>query len=238
MPKTTDGRYHAIDGMKRCKVCDQVQSVDRFYRRNSTDGYRNDCKDCISVRSKEQYDQGREEIKARSRAWHAANRERVQVRRASWYERSGRERQRARRTAMTAEERRNEYQAARARKMEDPERFRQYEMARRLRRLGISLEYYEQLMAAQEGKCAICLGAPNGNRNVLHIDHDHVDGQVRGLLCHSCNTSLGHFRDNPEVLRRAVSYLLNPPAREMPAARSVIPTDPPSLPLPPSGALA
>jgi hypothetical protein len=42
---------------------------------------------------------------------------------------------------------------------------------------------------------------------VLVIDHDHLTGAVRGRLCVRCNTGLGKFLDNPDMLRRAVCYL-------------------------------
>ena len=51
--------------------------------------------------------------------------------------------------------------------------------------------------------CEIC-GIKEGK---LCIDHDHVTGVIRGVLCHSCNSSIGHFRDNPELLRKAAIYL-------------------------------
>jgi len=41
----------------------------------------------------------------------------------------------------------------------------------------------------------------------LHVDHDHITGALRGLLCSACNTGLGFFRDHPELLKRAIEYL-------------------------------
>jgi hypothetical protein len=55
---------------------------------------------------------------------------------------------------------------------------------------------------AQGGVCAICRTAP-----AVHVDHSHETGTVRGMLCFSCNAALGHFRDDPTVLRRAARYL-------------------------------
>lgn len=64
---------------------------------------------------------------------------------------------------------------------------------------------YDQLLAKQGGKCAICGEEANGNR--LAVDHNHETGEIRGLLCHQCNTGLGSFRDNPQLLKQAIAYL-------------------------------
>lgn len=56
-----------------------------------------------------------------------------------------------------------------------------------------------------EGKCRICNAVPYND--ILCVDHDHETGEVRGLLCSQCNTGLGMFRDNPELLTRARKYL-------------------------------
>jgi hypothetical protein len=55
-------------------------------------------------------------------------------------------------------------------------------------------------------RCAICYAPPNGKR-VLAQDHCHDTGQIRGFLCLHCNTGLGHFKDDPRLLRRAARYL-------------------------------
>jgi hypothetical protein len=81
-----------------------------------------------------------------------------------------------------------------------------------LRRRGISNEKYQALFEAQGGKCAIC-GVIAGHRSRygkvcrLAIDHDHRTGQVRGLLCNSCNRGLGRFKDSIEYLEAAIRYL-------------------------------
>ena len=76
----------------------------------------------------------------------------------------------------------------------------------RLRRYGLRLEDYQELMRAQEGKCAICKAYPSASR-ALAIDHCHTTGKVRGLLCGSCNMGLGKFSDDPERLKVAAEYL-------------------------------
>lgn len=70
----------------------------------------------------------------------------------------------------------------------------------------MSVEDWARLFHAQGGKCAICGRQLSFDRNT-HVDHSHATGRVRGLLCHSCNTSLGHVKENPETLRRMITYL-------------------------------
>lgn len=68
-------------------------------------------------------------------------------------------------------------------------------------------------IAKQNGCCAICLETLRGGR-FQHIDHDHAKpGTFRGVLCSSCNTSLGSFHDDPELLERAAAYVRNGGAR-------------------------
>lgn len=72
-------------------------------------------------------------------------------------------------------------------------------------RFGITVEQYETMFLNQNGRCAICGREPDLQR--LHVDHDHKTGRVRGLLCMTCNTALGKFSDDPELLRKAIEYL-------------------------------
>lgn len=76
-------------------------------------------------------------------------------------------------------------------------------------RYGITLEEHTAMLEAQGGLCALCGRPPSGERNRarLHVDHDHETGVVRRLLCSNCNNGLGHFRDDPDLLRRAALYI-------------------------------
>lgn len=86
-------------------------------------------------------------------------------------------------------------------------RYRANSLLLRLQRKGLTLADYEKALARQGYVCAICLGPPGGRWGEYHIDHDHLTGVLRGLLCHSCNLGLGTFQDDPELLRRAAEYL-------------------------------
>jgi Recombination endonuclease VII len=79
------------------------------------------------------------------------------------------------------------------------------------RRYGMTQEEVAALLVSQDGGCAICgVTEPKGRHGGFHVDHDHATGKVRGILCHGCNVSLGHFRDDPALLRAAIRYLEEP----------------------------
>lgn len=82
---------------------------------------------------------------------------------------------------------------------------REYERIRSLRRYyGMSLEDYEKAYEEQEGKCWIC-----SSTEKLVVDHNHsTDSGFRALLCATCNLGIGYFKDQPELLRKAETYLL------------------------------
>lgn len=71
---------------------------------------------------------------------------------------------------------------------------------------GITMADFERLHAEQNGLCAICQTPPTKGRR-LCVDHSHVTGAVRGLLCTSCNQGIGLLLDAPQVLRNAAAYL-------------------------------
>lgn len=85
-----------------------------------------------------------------------------------------------------------------------------------LRKYGITLEEYQDMVAMQDGKCAICKKATE----ILHVDHRHLPPDdwkhmlpadkkkyIRGLLCFNCNTGIGNLQDNIEIIESAAIYL-------------------------------
>jgi hypothetical protein len=98
----------------------------------------------------------------------------------------------------------------RARYAVDPKHRARARATTRAWKYGVTLEQFDQLFENQEGLCGICsrLMQKRGDRPfVACVDHDHVTGKVRGLLCGFCNVGLGHFKDSPTILRNAVGYV-------------------------------
>lgn len=82
------------------------------------------------------------------------------------------------------------------------------------RKFGITIEEYNNLFDLQKGVCKLC-NCPETKVNRkstglvkrLAVDHCHSSGKVRGLLCQDCNVGLGSFKDNIEVIQKAIEYL-------------------------------
>lgn len=76
------------------------------------------------------------------------------------------------------------------------------------KRYGITPLQFDELLAAQKGKCAICgTDRPGGPGNRFAVDHNHSTGAVRGLLCCQCNFTVGYSRESIAILTNAAEYL-------------------------------
>ena len=164
---------------KRCPMCGVVKSVAEFYRaRRSADGLVSACKVCHGKRAKGY----RESPKARAARGSATER----AKRAQHY---------------------TEYGPGYRARPEVKVRMEIRRFESRLRRAyGLEVEDYARMMNQQDRRCAIC-GDRLGRGKEVALDHCHRLGASRGILCHHCNTMLGHARDSNVILRRAIEYL-------------------------------
>ena len=150
------------------------------------------------------YQAHREEQIARAKAWNEAHPGERSAARRKWYAVHGAEYREAHRDQLRA--------ANRAWDAAHPEKTRADNRTQRLRRYGLTHAQYDAMLEAQGGVCGLCGKVEthrgrNGEVSRLAVDHDHVTGSIRALLCHSCNTGVGLFLDDPALLRRAADYI-------------------------------
>jgi hypothetical protein len=92
-----------------------------------------------------------------------------------------------------------------------------YRIAKLKSMFGITLDQYNEMLNSQNGVCKIC-GKPSTKKQrrgknceetpeCLSVDHDHITGKIRGLLCYKCNTGIGKFDDDPIMLQKAADYI-------------------------------
>ena len=73
---------------------------------------------------------------------------------------------------------------------------------------GITHADYEEMLAKQEGCCAVCgIEEKYCEHSRLAVDHDHETGEVRALLCKKCNQAIGLLQDNSSFALNAYEYL-------------------------------
>jgi|SRR5579872_548691 len=75
-----------------------------------------------------------------------------------------------------------------------------------LSKYGITLQEKTEMFKSQNGQCKIC-SLPFETLYTAHVDHNHLTGKVRGLLCLSCNHMVGKARDSIVILQKAIDYL-------------------------------
>lgn len=184
--------------MKECRHCGIVKSLDNFDR--STDGLQgrsSRCKECRRTYNRAAYQRSRDGLPglrlARPVGAAKACRDCGQVLPPEAFYRSAR-----------AADGRSSYctscQEARVTSsMAKKGGRRSYRLQRRY---GITAADADAMLEAQGGLCAVCCERP-----AEHVDHDHLTGKVRGMLCFCCNQGLGNFRDRADVMRAAIAYL-------------------------------
>lgn len=95
-------------------------------------------------------------------------------------------------------------------RMLNPERFRAASFNLRYKKYNLTYDDFKKMVASQDGMCLICGSIPDEADRmhpILCVDHEHKTNKIRGLLCHRCNTGIGQFNDNPELINKAILYL-------------------------------
>jgi hypothetical protein len=76
----------------------------------------------------------------------------------------------------------------------------------RQRRRGLTPEQYNEMLADQLWGCAIC-GKSDSLGRRLAVDHNHITGKIRGLLCNRCNRAIGFVDESLNRLQSIANYL-------------------------------
>lgn len=165
--------------MKVCVKCGEMKPLADFYKHmGSADGRRTDCKACVLRARRKRYENDGDTLRERVRNYQAENPKKVSATQSAY-----------RASESGKETVRN---ATRKRYLEQT--------------YGITTEQYDEMFARQSNRCAVCRG--EDPVRYWTVDHDHLTGAVRGILCWHCNVGLGHFRDDISNLVAAADYLV------------------------------
>lgn len=174
-------------------MCGEVKPIVEFYvDKSHKNGRGSRCKPCHLVKCREYYRAHLDEKLAYAKRYRNTPEGKARIaayNKANWM---------ANREARTLQQRRH---------YADPEIKRRRRMYEAKRNYGLSEEEYDAMLVSQGGVCAICgTDSPIG-KGGLHIDHDHVTGKVRGLLCQRCNIGVGFLGDSEEIITKTLGYL-------------------------------
>lgn len=175
--------------MKICTKCKIPQNLDQF----RTDNTRHDCKSptcntCNNIHQRSWYEKNKE--KARKQARESYERRKKQVSESRKIDRKNNP---------------EKWRSA-ARKRYDPIKGKMSSW----KQAGIknmTIERYNIMLETQNHSCAICKRHKNEFKRMLNVDHNHLTGEVRGLLCDSCNRGIGYLKESIEILDNAKIYL-------------------------------
>ncbi len=92
-------------------------------------------------------------------------------------------------------------------KKDNPEKFKAHARKALLKKYGLSIEQFDELLVSQNNACKLCKKLRLPTEREWQVDHCHDTGRVRGILCYNCNVGLGHFTDSPTLLAAAIEYL-------------------------------
>lgn len=178
---------------KICSKCRLPKSrlTDFHKKSREKDGLYSQCKVCVSEYTRSYYVKNQEELIAKTKRWHHANPEKRKAKDLRW----------------RAANREKHLEIKRTSWAKYP---RTHRNCRYKKHYGITIEEYEAMVVAQNGKCAICESDNHRSRKGVGswpVDHNHKTGKVRGLLCYKCNSGVGQFDDDPEMLIKAAAYL-------------------------------
>lgn len=154
----------------------------------ATKEYAKNNKDKVAVRTKKYREAHKQESSEYGKKYRGRNKKRISKRMSEYYLD----------TIVHQKARHKEYNKRTMKKQEE---------ARLIRKYGVTPELYNKLFTQQDGRCLICDTPQSELNSSLHVDHNHVTGEVRGLLCRRCNLFLGNIGDDIQILLKAIEYL-------------------------------
>lgn len=190
---------------KICTICHTEKPITEFRKRGkNSDKRRNECSECLRKKTKEYYAQNAEELKQWQKNHRIENKEVLSIYHKEKYLKNRDARLKyAKEYKFTNKELISE-KAKEFRKI-NPDRVKSWDL---MQSFGITFEHYSSMLEKQNGVCKICKQTESiGKNKNLSVDHCHTTGKIRGLLCHTCNTTLGKVKESIQTLQTMCDYI-------------------------------
>jgi hypothetical protein len=174
--------------MKICGTCKTDKPLDEFYFSKGKPSSR--CRACTRAKASESHERNREHRRDYRHRYYEENKDKIRDKIREWNDQN---------KEFIKQRRKKRYQENKA----------EYRSKWLMKNYGIKAADYDRMLLEQGGLCKICKSSDHKSKRVEHfaVDHDHETGQVRGLLCHSCNRGIGYLQDRLEIVEAAAKYL-------------------------------
>ena len=174
----------ALPKTKKCSKCGEIKGVEKFSKnKNTKDGYTYFCKMCVRRYQERYWAEHPGKQKEAQDKWYSRHREQQKIKKRETYKRSP------------------EYWSLWLKNGGKDKVM--------LRKYNITADDRKKIFKSQLERCAIChtKDPAGGKGNGWVIDHNHITGRVRGILCNRCNVGIGFLKDDLSILRSAADYL-------------------------------
>lgn len=207
---------------KACSICQKIKTLDEFVNKKSIkkDGKASECKECKKERDREYRSriEVKENKKEYDKLYYENNKDRLDDYRSDWrlqnkenkkeYDKKYREENKERK-----KEYRKAYWQIKGKEINEKRKlspiYKNISKGYTLKKnYNITLDDYNKMLLEQDGKCWTCSKDVEEERNkVLCVDHDHLTGKVRKLLCNKCNIAIGLLKEDTKIIENVLNYI-------------------------------
>lgn len=193
---------------RACAKCGILKELAEFRPRKRAPFVHSSCLKCEQeyrkARYRKQRDESPEKLREQQREWRAKNPEKVrEYDKQKWAKKKG---------DTSYLQYQKEYRETHREELNARQRVRNIENRADYLwdEYSLAIDDFIQMLESQQNSCAICGDKfkPEGTVQ-WNVDHDHISGKVRGILCNSCNRAIGYFKDDPDRCEKAALYLKN-----------------------------
>jgi hypothetical protein len=191
--------------VKKCSSCKKrKESKDFYHDKHSKDGFTYSCKECMLAYKKsekgllvekEYKNNNKDKIRSYQENYREVNKDKRVLYDKEFYQDN-----KEKLLAASKVYRENHKEELKKYRKDNKDKWRKRHLKEKY---GLELEDYQKMYKEQKGKCKIC----DNHYETLCVDHNHKTGEIRKLLCKSCNTGIGLLQDSPTITERATEYL-------------------------------
>jgi hypothetical protein len=177
--------------IKKCTTCKSDKPLSEYRKDKSrTSGYSPSCNDCNKEAQRRWYQNNKAKAKTKAKVRYAANKDAINKKRKEKHSAN---------PDVIRKQKRDHYR-------NNKDKHREYAW-RAAGMKDMTVARYDKMLDEQDGCCAICKTHHSELSRKLSVDHDHVTGVVRSLLCDNCNRAIGYLKESVTIMQSAINYL-------------------------------